>query len=108
MQENCRFLDFFYHLEVIELLHGLCLDLVTYIDVWLHGLVVAMASPLHDQLRRDTHAESITDERASASMGADDIVLRLDLVKSLTASIIRDTYRFIESCHLTVRTYSKT
>ena len=33
MQEICRFLDLFYHLEVIELLHGLCLDLVTHVDV---------------------------------------------------------------------------
>ena len=38
MQENCRFLDFFYHLEVIELLHGLCFDVICYVDVWLHGL----------------------------------------------------------------------
>ena len=28
-----------------------------------------MASPLHDNLRRDAHTESIADERASARVG---------------------------------------
>ena len=94
MQEICRFLDLFYHLEVIELLHGLCLDLVTHVDVWLHGLVVTMASPLHDNLRRDAHAEGIADERASVSVGADDFVFGLDLVKTFITPIVRDSDRF--------------
>ena len=62
MQENCRFLDFFYHLEVFKLLHGLCLDVICYVDVWLHGLIVIVASPFHDHLQRDTHTECVADE----------------------------------------------
>ena len=28
------------HLKAVELLHGFCLDIVTHIDVWLHGLII--------------------------------------------------------------------
>ena len=40
-----------YYLEVIEFLHRLSLDVISYVNVWFHGLVVTMACPLHDHLR---------------------------------------------------------
>ena len=40
--------------EIIEFLHRLGLDVICHVDVWLHGLVVAMASPLHDNFCRNT------------------------------------------------------
>ena len=60
-----------------------------------------MASPFHDNLRRDTHAECIADERASASVGADDFVFWLDFVKAFITPIVGDSDRLIESGQLT-------
>ena len=39
------------------------------LDIWLHGLVIWVASLFHQNLRRDSHAESITDKWASACVG---------------------------------------
>ena len=89
------------HLKGVELLHGFGLDLITNVDVGFHGFVVAMASPFHDNLRRDTHAECIADERASASVGADDFVFWLDFVKAFITPIVGDSDRLIESGQLT-------
>ena len=36
----CCFLVFAFLSEIIELLHGLGLDFISYIDVGLHGLVI--------------------------------------------------------------------
>ena len=41
-------------LEIIEFLHRFGLDVIGHVDVRLHGLVVAMTSPLHDHLCRNT------------------------------------------------------
>ena len=37
--------------EIIEFLHRFRLDVICHVNVGLHGLVVAMASPLHDAFR---------------------------------------------------------
>ena len=49
MASDLPSLDVF--LEVIEFLHRLCLDLITYVDVGLHRLLITMACPFHDHLR---------------------------------------------------------
>ena len=60
-----------------------------------------MASPLHDNLRRDAHAEGIADERASASVGADDFVFGFDFVKAFITTIVGNSDRLVETCQLT-------
>ena len=40
--------------EIIEFLHRFGLDVICYVDVGLHGFVVAVASPLHDDFCRNT------------------------------------------------------
>ena len=40
--------------EFIEFLHRLSLDVIGHVDIWLHGLVVAMTGPLHDDFCRNT------------------------------------------------------
>jgi len=40
--------------EIIEFLHCFGLDVICHVDIWLHGLVVAVASPLHDNFCRNT------------------------------------------------------
>ena len=37
--------------ELVEFLHSLHLDFVRHVNIGLHGLVVAVASPFHDDLR---------------------------------------------------------
>ena len=46
-----------------------CLDFVNHVDVWLHGLVVTVAGPFHDNLRWYAHREGMTDERPASRMG---------------------------------------
>ena len=87
-------------LEVVELLHGFLFDLVTHVNVWLHSLVVIMSRPLHYYLWRDSHTECIADERATARMGSDKLILRLYFIEALVASVVGNTYRLVESCQL--------
>ena len=49
MASDLPSLDVF--LEVIEFLHRLCLDVICYVNVWFHGLVVTMACPFHDHYK---------------------------------------------------------
>ena len=87
-------------LGIIKFLHGLGFDFIAHIDIGLHGLVVAVASPFHDYLGRDAHADGIADKAASARMRADDFILWFDLIDAVAALINDDTSRLVESSQL--------
>ena len=87
---------FLFLLGIIKLLHGLGLDFVTHIDIGFHGLIVAVASPFHHYLRRDAHADGIADKTSSASMRTDDLIFWFDLIYTLAALIVDDTYGLVE------------
>ena len=40
--------------EIIEFLHRFRLDIIGHVNIWLHGLVVAVTSPLHDDFYWNT------------------------------------------------------
>ena len=42
----------------------------------LHGLVVGVAGPFHDDVGSDAHGEGVNDEGAAACMGAGEFPLR--------------------------------
>lgn len=63
----------------VELCHGLALSGLGDVDVGLHGGVVGVAGPLHDDIGGDAHGEGDADEGAAAGVGAQDGVLGLCL-----------------------------
>ena len=64
--------------------HLLGLDFLGDVDIGFHGLVVGMAGPFHDNLRRDSAGEGKADEGAATGMGADELVLRAGLLHPLS------------------------
>ena len=74
--------------ELVEFLHGFYLDFVCHVNIRFHGLVVAVAGPLHDDLWRYSHAQGIADERPSTRVCTDQFVFGLHDVNSLVPLII--------------------
>lgn len=60
---------------LIKQFHCIDLGLLGNINIRLHGLVVGVAGPFHDNLRRDTAGESKADEGTAAGMGAYHLIL---------------------------------
>ena len=83
-------------LKLIEFLHSFGLNIVCHVNVWLHCFVVAMPSPLHDYLGRNTQRQRITNERPTTAMGADKLIFRLHLVNTFISFIVGQTYWFID------------
>lgn len=54
----------------IELRHSLALLGFGNVNVGLHGGVVGVAGPFHDDVGGDAHGEGVADEGAAAGMGA--------------------------------------
>ena len=67
------------------------------IDVRLHGLVVAVPSPFHHDVRGNPTGKCIDDEGATAGVGADKFMLLLDLVYSLVPLVSGDAYLLINT-----------
>ena len=86
--------------ELVELLHGFCLDFVCHVDIGLHGLVVAMAGPLHDYLWGDSHTKGIADERPSSCMRTDKFIFGFHDINSLVPPVIGLPDRFIKTSQL--------
>ena len=77
--------------QPIQLRHLASLDGIDDIDVWLHGLVVVVASPFHHDIRRDAEGEGVDDEGAAAGVGADEFPFRMNLILALIAFVGRDS-----------------
>ena len=56
--------------KIIEFLHRFGFDVISDIDVRLHRFVVTVASPLHDNLGRNTQGKGIADKSPAPTMGA--------------------------------------
>ena len=83
-------------LKLIEFLHSFGLNVICHVNVWLHCFVIAMPSPLHDYLGRNTQRQRITNERPTTAMGADKLIFRLHLVNTFISFIEGQTYWFID------------
>ena len=66
-------------LYFIEQIHGVFLSFVGYIYIWLHGSIIGMSRPLHDDRRRDSEHERITDKCTTTAMCANCLPLGLAL-----------------------------
>lgn len=62
----------FYGLSLVELSHSLALLGLGNVDVGLHGGVVGVAGPFHDDVGGDAHGEGVAYEGAAAGVGAKD------------------------------------
>ena len=87
--------------QTIEFLHRLGLDLVDHVNVRLHGLVVAVPRPFHDNLWRYAHRKGMADERPATRMGTYQFPLGLDLVNALLSPEVCLTDHLIDSGKLT-------
>jgi len=55
---------------LIELVHGIGSNVIRYVNVGLHGFVIAVSRPFHNHLCRDSESQRIADESPSSGMGA--------------------------------------
>lgn len=56
--------------QPIKLRHRACLDGVHNVDIRLHGLVVGVAGPFHDDVGGDALRKGVHDKGAAAGVGA--------------------------------------
>ena len=77
--------------QPIQLRHLAGLDGVDDVDIWLHGLVVVVAGPLHYDIRRDAEGEGVDDEGAAAGVGADEFPFRMNFILAFIALVGRDS-----------------
>ena len=61
---------------------------VGYGNVRLHGVVIVVASPLHDDWHGDAEADGGDNKRVPGGMGADEFALRKHIIMSLVTDII--------------------
>ena len=73
---------------VIELGHGFALLGLSDVDVGLHGGIVGVAGPLHDDVGGDAHGEGVADEGAATGVGAEDGIFGLRHFQSQRYTII--------------------
>lgn len=81
--------------QIIKSGHGCCLDIIGNVNVWFHRLVVGMPRPFHDDLRRYSEGEGVTDECASACMRTKQCVLWCHDVDTFIALIIGLSHRLV-------------
>ena len=67
-------------------IHGVGLGLAGNVNIRFHGLVVTVAGPFHDHLRRDAAGEGQADEGAAAGMGAQHLILGEGLLDPLAST----------------------
>ena len=79
--------NFLLLIHKVHLIHFLSFDLVNDVNVWLHGLVVAVAGPLHDDARRDALGEGVDNECSSSGMSSDQLPLLCDLINSFVSFV---------------------
>ena len=84
-----------YSLEVIKLLHGLCLCLVSYINVRFHSLIIVMPSPFHYNMWRYAYGQCIADESSSSCMCSDKFIFGAYDVNTIVSFVVRLSDRFI-------------
>ena len=51
-----------YFIKKVKLVHGICLNIIRYVNVGFHSFVVAVSRPFHDHLCRDSESQRIADE----------------------------------------------
>ena len=83
--------------QPIKLRHRTRLDGIHDVDIGLHGLVVGVAGPFHNDVGRDAEGQGVDDEGAAAGMGSDQLPLGLDLVGADVALVGGDTNLFIDT-----------
>ena len=87
--------------QPIKLRHRARFDGVHDVDVGLHGLVVGVAGPFHDDVGGDAHGKGVDDEGAAAGVGSDEFPLGLDLVGADVALVGGDANLLIDTGEFT-------
>ena len=82
---------------MIELTHGISLNVVRNVDVGLHRLVVTVPRPFHHNLRRNTQGKGITDKGASASMRTEQSILRSNVIDAHVPFVVGLADRFVDT-----------
>ena len=87
-------------LHKVHLVHFAGFDLVNDVNVWLHGLVVTVSSPFHDDARRDALGESVDDECPSSGMCSNQLPFLCDLINSFVPFVSGRSDFFVNFCQL--------
>ena len=75
------------HIKHIKLRHRTRLNGIHYVNIGLHGLVVRVAGPFHDDVGNAAHGEGVNDEGAAIGVGVDEFPLGLNLVAADVALV---------------------
>ena len=81
---------------MIKLVHGICLNIIRYVNVGFHSFVVAVSRPLHHHLCGNAERKRVADECPSSGMGAQQRVFGCNGVYTLAAFIVGFAYRFAD------------
>ncbi len=83
-------------LQLVEFVHRISLDVVGYVYVWFHSLVVAVPRPFHHHLCGDAQCQSVTDECPSSGMGSQQSVFGCDGVYAFVSLVVGFPYRIVD------------
>ena len=83
-------------LQLVEFVHRIGLDVVCYVYVWFHRLVVAVSRPLHHHLCGNTQCQSVADECPSSGMGSQQGVFGCDGVYTFISLVVSFPYRVVD------------
>ena len=83
---------------MIELAHGIGLDVVRNVNVGLHCFVVTVPRPFHHDLRRNAEGKGITDKGTTTSMRTEQSIFRRHLIDALIPLVIGLADRFVDTC----------
>lgn len=85
---------------LVEELHRIGFGRVGNVNIRLHGLVVAVASPLHHDLWGYSQHESVADERTPPCVCAEHLPFGKHIVDALVPLVVRNCHWLVEAANL--------
>ena len=79
----------------VKKVHGFFFCLISYVDIWFHGLVVPVTCPFHYDIGGYAQHECVADKGLSAAMGSYQFVFGMNFVYPFCSLIICSAYRLV-------------
>ena len=85
---------------MVKLVHGISLNIIGYVNVGLHGFIITVSCPFHDDARWDSSGEGVDDECSSSGMSSDQLPFLCDLINSFVSFVGGRSNLFVDFSQL--------